>query len=86
MDHFDFESFIKGRLAAGSSDVHTEVHLQIDRLLLTAALRFANGNQLHAAKVLGIARQTLRNRLRELNLNITKSIADDQESREHSCQ
>jgi two-component system nitrogen regulation response regulator GlnG len=76
---FNFENFIKDRLMAGSNDLHAEVHLQLDRILLPAALRWVNGNQLHAAKILGIARQTLRNRLRELGLSITKSVEGREE-------
>jgi two-component system nitrogen regulation response regulator GlnG len=76
---FCFEDYIKERLMAGSNDLHAEVHLQLDRILLPAALRWVNGNQLHAAKILGIARQTLRNRLRELGLSITKSIEGREE-------
>jgi two-component system nitrogen regulation response regulator GlnG len=77
---FDFTSFIRTRLDAGSKDLHTEAHLELDRILLPAALRFADGNQLHAAKILGIARQTLRNRLRELGLSIHKSVEGEQAS------
>lgn len=71
---FSFESLIDRRLDEGSTDLNGEVHLQLDRILLTRTLRYTQGNQLDAAKILGIARQTLRNRLRELGLNISKSI------------
>jgi DNA-binding NtrC family response regulator len=77
---FDFDAYIRERLKAGSNDLHTEVHLQLDRLLLPAALRFVDGNQLHAARILGIARQTLRNRLRELGLTIHKAVITDGQS------
>jgi two-component system nitrogen regulation response regulator GlnG len=72
----DLAAFILQRLAQGSTSLHAEVHLQLDRLLLPATLQFANGNQLQAAKILGLARQTLRNRLRDLGLNVTKSIGN----------
>jgi two-component system nitrogen regulation response regulator GlnG len=74
---FDFDSFIRSRLGSGSDNLHNEAHLELDRILLPAALRFADGNQLHAAKILGIARQTLRNRLRELGLSIHKSVGGE---------
>jgi two-component system nitrogen regulation response regulator GlnG len=71
---FDLGFFIDQRLRAGTTDLHAEARLEMDRVLLAATLRFVNGNQLQAAKMLGIARETLRNRLRELGLNITASV------------
>jgi two-component system nitrogen regulation response regulator GlnG len=47
---------------------------------LRAALRFTNGNQYQAARVLGMARQTLRLRLRELGISLTKSVEEADES------
>jgi two-component system nitrogen regulation response regulator GlnG len=70
----NFEMFIQQRLQADSVDLHAEAHLQFDRLLLADVLKFTQGNQLQAARVLGIARQTLRNRLRELGLAVTWGI------------
>ena len=70
----NFETFIQGRLAAGSTNLHAEAHLELDRVLLTAVLQVTHGNQHQAAQILGVARQTLRNRLRELGMNITKSV------------
>jgi two-component system nitrogen regulation response regulator GlnG len=75
---FDFEAFIRRRLAAGTAALHAEAHLELDRVLLTRVLTFANGSQYRAAKLLGIARQTLRNRLRELHLNVTKTFETDE--------
>jgi two-component system nitrogen regulation response regulator GlnG len=76
---FRFEEFIRQRLEAGSTDLHAESHLELDRILLPAVLRFTNGNQLHAAKILGMARQTLRLRLRELGISITRSVGEEYE-------
>jgi two-component system nitrogen regulation response regulator GlnG len=77
---FSFESFIRQRLGAGTSDLYTEAHDQLDRVLLPLTLRFTNANQYQGAKILGIARQTLRTRLRELGVNITKSVQGVNES------
>jgi two-component system nitrogen regulation response regulator GlnG len=77
---FSFESFIEQRLSEGSHNLHVEAHLQLDRVLLTCTLRFTHGNQFQAAKILGVARQTLRNRLRELGLNITKALEGEDTS------
>ena len=73
---YSFETFIRERLGAGTTHLHSEAHLQLDRVLLPLTLIHTNGNQYHAAKILGIARQTLRSRLRELRLNISKSVEE----------
>ena len=52
---------------------------ELDRLLLPLVLRSTDGNQLQAARILGITRQTLRLRLRELGLSVTKSVEGDED-------
>jgi two-component system nitrogen regulation response regulator GlnG len=71
---FDFEPFIRQRREEGSTNLYAQLHLELDRLMLPMFLALTNGNQLQASKELGIARQTLRGRLRELDMHITKSI------------
>jgi two-component system nitrogen regulation response regulator GlnG len=66
---FLFEPFIRQRLAEGSNDVYAAAHRELDRLLLQLALEFTGGNQRLASRVLGIARQTFRVRLREAGLD-----------------
>jgi DNA-binding protein Fis len=56
------------------------VHGQLDRLLLTRVLEYTAGSQNQAARLLGIARQTLRLKLRELGLSVTHSIEADEET------
>jgi DNA-binding NtrC family response regulator len=68
------ENLIDQRLGAGSTDLHAEVHLEVDRILLPAVLRFTSGSQHQAAKILGLARQTLRMRLRDLGITVTKTV------------
>ena len=70
----DFEAYIQQRLLQGSLNVYAEAHQQLDRILLPVVMRFADGNQLQAARFLGIARQTLRTKLRELGLHVTRSL------------
>jgi two-component system nitrogen regulation response regulator GlnG len=74
---FRFEGFVRRRLEGGSTDLHAEVQLEIDRILLPTVLRFTNGNQNQASKVLGLARQTLRLRLRTIGLNVVKIFEED---------
>jgi two-component system nitrogen regulation response regulator GlnG len=65
---FSFEELILRRLQEGAAGLHAEVHQQLDRLLLRLVLRHTRGNQAQAARLLGISRQTLRARARELGL------------------
>lgn len=60
--------FTKARLAAGSDDLWEEVRKQVDAVVLPIVLSHTRGNQQQAAAKLGVARQTLRTRLRELGL------------------
>jgi DNA-binding NtrC family response regulator len=68
------ETLIRQRLQEGTEDLYQEVHQQVDQLLLPLVLRSTGGNQLQAARILGITRRTLRLKLRELGLTITKSV------------
>jgi two-component system nitrogen regulation response regulator GlnG len=46
--------------------------------LLTRVLEHTGGSQHQAARRLGIARETLRRRLRELGLQVTRTIEADE--------
>ena len=67
-------SFIRSRLGPDVCDLYAEAHRRADRLLLREVLEYTNGNQHRAARLLGIARQTLRLRLRELGLHVARSV------------
>ena len=73
-------AFIRQRLAPDATDLYADTHRQADRLLLPLVLEFTGGNQHQAARLLGIARQTLRQKLRDLGLHVTHSVeAEDAE-------
>jgi two-component system nitrogen regulation response regulator GlnG len=76
------ESLIQDRLLGGGGELYQEAHLQLDRFLLPLVLRATEGNQLQAARILGVARQTLRLRIRELGLTITRSIEGAEDTAE----
>jgi two-component system nitrogen regulation response regulator GlnG len=72
------EAFVRQRLVPDGTDLYAESHRQMDRLLLPIVLEFTGGNQYQAARLLGIARQTLRQKLRDLGLHVTHAVeADD---------
>jgi len=67
------DDFLSQRLAPDASDLYAQLHADVDRRFLSRVLQYTNGNRRQAACLLGIARQTLRQRLRELGLQVTKS-------------
>jgi DNA-binding NtrC family response regulator len=50
--------------------LYAEAHRQLDRLLLSRVLEYTRGSQQQAALLLGMARQTVRQKLRELGLAV----------------
>src|SRR3984957_17167982 len=69
-----FTTFIRRRLESGSTDLNAEAQLEVDRVLLPAVLEFTDANQFQAAKILGLSRQTLRQRLRNIGRSVVKSV------------
>ena len=75
------EAFIRQRLQPDSKDLYTEAHGELDKFLLTCVLEYVGGSQHQAARLLGIARQTLRLKLRELGIRVTQAVeSEDEES------
>jgi two-component system nitrogen regulation response regulator GlnG len=79
---FSFEAFIQRRLEEGSTSISAEAHQHLDRLLLRLALRHTSGNQCQAARMLGISRQTLRAKTRELGVPISGAAPDEADDEE----
>ena len=66
-------------LRDASQDLYEKARRELDRFLLPLVLRSTGGNQLRAARILGIARRTLRLRLREVGLSVKKSVEEDED-------
>ena len=60
--------------AANDPHVHREALALLERPLLAHALALTGGNQLRAARLLGVNRNTLRKRCRELSLPGTRVV------------
>ncbi len=71
---FDPEAFLRRRLGPDSRDLYAEIHRELDRFVLPRVLEHTGGNQARAAALLGIARHTLRTKLRELGLQVTPTV------------
>jgi DNA-binding NtrC family response regulator len=63
---------IRQRIDSDVRDLYAETHRQVDRLLLQRVMEYTHGNLQQAALLLGIARQTLRMKLRDLRLSVTR--------------
>jgi two-component system nitrogen regulation response regulator GlnG len=60
-------------LAANSARLHRDAMNMLERPLLVHALALTGGNQLRAARLLGVNRNTLRKRCRELQLALPRA-------------
>ncbi|HEY7493582.1 MAG TPA: sigma-54 dependent transcriptional regulator [Candidatus Tectomicrobia bacterium] len=76
----DWAPFLTARLHAGATDLYAEALAVMERQVLTQVLRHTAGNQLQAAQLLGITRNSLRHKLRALGITIERAVcaADDQ--------
>jgi two-component system nitrogen regulation response regulator GlnG len=73
-DDSHLRAFVQRRLTADATDLYAEMHREVDRVFLSLVLEYTEGSQRQAARLLGIARPTLRQKLRELRLHVTHSV------------
>ena len=62
----ELELIVPDLLRLGVPDVHTDIIDMVENVLLDAALRRCGDNQVQAARLLGVSRNTLRHRLKKL--------------------
>lgn len=65
---FDLHQLVRSLLDSDSTEIYRQVSDEVDRIVLEEVMREVAGNQVQACKRLGIARMTLRNKLRALDL------------------
>jgi len=65
---------VHSRIGVDARDLYAQTHRQVDRMLLPRVLEYTRGSQQQAALLLGMARQTLRLKLRDLGLAVTRSV------------
>lgn len=61
-------------------DIYETVINAVDRIVLREAMAQTNGNQVATSELLGIARNTLRAKLKSLNLLVEKQLSDESSS------
>ena len=67
------KDFIKQMNASGGRNLHPMLLREIERPLITITLRETNGNQIQAAHLLGMNRNTLRKKIKELKIRVYKN-------------
>ncbi|MBI3596973.1 MAG: hypothetical protein HY203_07475 [Nitrospirae bacterium] len=72
MEH-RLKDFVKQMKASGGRNLHPMLLREIERPLITITLKETNGNQIQAAHLLGLNRNTLRKKIRELKIRVYKS-------------
>jgi DNA-binding NtrC family response regulator len=76
----DLDAMILANLAPDTDDLYGRIHREVDRLLLARVLEYTTGNHRHAARLLGIARQTMRTKLQALGMRVTHAVTSDDDS------
>jgi two-component system nitrogen regulation response regulator GlnG len=71
------DAFISERLQTGTQNLYAESLASMERQLITRVLEHTRGNQLQAAKILGITRGSLRFKIRALGLTIERSVGSE---------
>jgi two-component system nitrogen regulation response regulator GlnG len=69
--------FIQQRLQGETSDLYAEYQAMTDRHLLSEVIRHTRGNLSQAARLLGIARATLRTKLETLEISASNDATGD---------
>jgi DNA-binding NtrC family response regulator len=78
-EDLNLQAYIRQQLRDDSCDLYARVHNQLDRLLLPLVMEYTQAKLQQAARLLGIARQTLRLKLRDLGLQVTRSLEAEEE-------
>jgi two-component system nitrogen regulation response regulator GlnG len=76
----EWEKFVSERLQAETRELYAEALALMERYLLTRVLRHTGGNQLQAAKILGITRGSLRTKIRALGIIIERTVGMEDEA------
>ena len=76
---FDWDRHVAAKLQAGTQNLYADTLALMERELLVRVLRHTSGNQVQAARILGITRGSLRTKIRGLNISIERSVWSDDE-------
>ena len=76
-DYIEFKlgEFVKGMKSSSAKNLHHMLISAVERPLITLALKETNGNQIQAAHLLGVNRNTLRKKITELRIPVRREKA-----------
>jgi len=69
------KGFVKQMKASGGRNIYSILLREIERPLITITLKETNGNQIQAAHLLGMNRNTLRKKIKDLKIRIQKTTS-----------
>jgi DNA-binding NtrC family response regulator len=75
----NLQTFVDDQLQKRSHDLYAETIAMVDRYVLARVLKYTRGNQSQAAKLLGITRGSLRNKLRSLHIAVDAIVTVDED-------
>lgn len=70
-----FSEFVKGMKSGSARNLHPMLIKAVEKPLITLALKETNGNQIQAAHLLGMNRNTLRKKIAALRILVTRGRA-----------
>lgn len=76
-DYLDLKmgDFVKGMRSGSAKNLHPMLISAVERPLISSALRETQGNQIQAAELLGLNRNTLRKKITDLHIPLTRKRA-----------
>ena len=74
------EHFVDEKLRLPAENLYQDCLRWMEKTLLTKVLQHTGGNQVQAAQILGITRGSLRNKLRDLGITISRTVASEEDS------
>jgi two-component system nitrogen regulation response regulator GlnG len=72
------DEFIAAQLRRGTVTLYDDVIERVEGKIISAALRNASGNQVQAARTLGLTRTTLRMKIHKLGIRIDRTVEFDE--------
>jgi two-component system nitrogen regulation response regulator GlnG len=76
---FRWERYVAERIDAGTENLYREAQELMEREVLMAVLQRTAGNQVQAARILGITRGSLRTKIKSLSISIGKTVWSEDE-------